>query len=633
MSRALDKRLREALERFHAQDLAGSVRLCREILRQVPKHPDALHLLGIVRLTGGNAQEAVTLLNKAIEAKPGDPAMLENLGVAYLATGNPAAAETMLRMCLRLGASHGLLYMRLGQALALQGKLAEAEKELRTAAARAADDPEVHMNLGNALSGLGRHEDALACYRKVLVLQPRHVDAQHNVGTLLMLMGRNDEAVSAYQAALAVAPDNADCHGKLGVAYSNMGRQEEAIACFRRALAINPDHAPAYSYLGDAYRHQRRYDEAVSCYEKALSIRPGFIEDVASIGLVRAEEGRYAEALDFYRRALSLDPFDADVCRIYGLQCLALGDFEEGWKSLQWRRARTNAVRVERVSDAVLPETAAGKTILLLGKGGIGDELFFLRYVPLLTERGWNVILKCNRKLKTLLQRTGLFGAVIAHDESEPAADWRLLVSDLPLVLHGDRQTRLPSSLRLSVLDERIAPVRERIACFGPPPYIGLTWRAGTPLESQRIRGQSLYKEAPLNLLARSLEGIPGTIIGVQRHPRGLELDALRRDLKRDVHDLSVANEDLEDMLAVLVLLDQYIGVSNTNMHLMAGIGRTARVLVPHPPEWRWMVREGESPWFPGFETYRQQVDGDWTPALGRLARDLHRTLAPQPPS
>jgi hypothetical protein len=105
----------------------------------------------------------------------------------------------------------------------------------------------------------------------------------------------------------------------------------------------------------------------------------------------------------------------------------------------------------------------------------------------------------------------------------------------------------------------------------------------------------------------------------------------LRRELKRDVHDLSVASEDLEDMLALLSLLGEYVGVSNTNMHLMAGVGRTARVLIPHPPEWRWTVREGESPWFPGFETYRQQADGDWTPALGRLARDLRRTLAPQP--
>jgi tetratricopeptide (TPR) repeat protein len=622
----LDKRLTEAFERLRGQDLAGSERLCREILRQVPKHPDALHLLGVLRLMGGNAQEAVRLLNKAIEASPNDLIVLENLGVAYLAVKDPVAAETMLRKSLSLGASHGLLYMRLGLALELQGKLPEAEKELRTAAAKAADDPEVHTNLGNVLYGQGRHQEALACYRKALVLQPRHVNAQYNIGTLMMKMGRNDEAVSAYRAALAVAPDSADCHSNLGVAYSKMGRKEEAIACFRSALAINPNHAHAYSNLGYEYRLQRRYDKAVSCYEKALSNRPGFIDDVANIGMVRAEEGRYAEALDFLRRALSLDTFDSDVRISYGLLCLALGDFEEGWKSFQWRLARTNALRVKQVSDAVLPETATGKTILLLGEQGIGDELFFLRFVPLLTERGCNVIYKCNQKLKTLLQRTGLFAAVIAHDESEPAADWRLLVGDLPLVLHGNRQTRLPSSLRLSVLDERIAPVRERIARFGPPPYIGLTWRAGTPLESQRIRGQSLYKEVPLNLLAWSLEGIPGTIIAIQRHPRDSELDALRRDLKRDVHDLSVANEDLEDMLALLSLLGGYIGVSNTNMHLMAGLGRTARVLVPHPPEWRWMVREGESPWFPGFETYRQKVDGDWTPALGRLARDLHPT-------
>jgi hypothetical protein len=142
-----------------------------------------------------------------------------------------------------------------------------------------------------------------------------------------------------------------------------------------------------------------------------------------------------------------------------------------------------------------------------------------------------------------------------------------------------------------------------------------------------------LYKEAPLNLLARSLEGIPGTIIAIQRHPRDSELDALRRDLKRDVHDLSAASEDLEDMLALLALLDEYIGVSNTNMHLMAGIGKTARVLVPHPPDWRWMLRDGESPWFPGFATYRQRPSGDWTSALERLAQDLRRTLVPQPPA
>ena len=89
------------------------------------------------------------------------------------------------------------------------------------------------------------------------------------------------------------------------------------------------------------------------------------------------------------------------------------------------------------------------------------------------------------------------------------------------------------------------------------------------------------------------------------------------------MHDLSALNEDLEAMLALLALIDDYVGVSNTNMHLRAGVGKTARVLVPCPAEWRWMAQGDESPWFPGFKVYRQKTDGNWNEALGRLAADL----------
>lgn len=49
-------------------------------------------------------------------------------------------------------------------------------------------------------------------------------------------------------------------------------------------------------------------------------------------------------------------------------------------------------------------------------------------------------------------------------------------------------------------------------------------------------------------------------------------------------------NDDLEQMLALPSMIDDYIGVSNTNMHLCAAVGRSARVPVPSPAEWRWMA-------------------------------------------
>ena len=76
-------------------------------------------------------------------------------------------------------------------------------------------------------------------------------------------------------------------------------------------------------------------------------------------------------------------------------------------------------------------------------------------------------------------------------------------------------------------------------------------------------------------------------------------------------------------MLALMELVDDYAGVSNTNMHLRAAAGRYARVLVPRPYEWRWMHSGDASPWFPGFKVYREQRESGWTAPLAELARNL----------
>ena len=89
------------------------------------------------------------------------------------------------------------------------------------------------------------------------------------------------------------------------------------------------------------------------------------------------------------------------------------------------------------------------------------------------------------------------------------------------------------------------------------------------------------------------------------------------------LHDLSFLGDDLPALLGVLATVDEYVSVSNTNIHLLAGIGTTARVLVPYPAEWRWLRREGRSPWFPDFPVYRQTASRDWRTALKQLREEL----------
>jgi predicted O-linked N-acetylglucosamine transferase (SPINDLY family) len=330
-----EEKLRAAFQRFQRQDLAEAERLCGEVLGETPRHPDALHLLGVVRLAGGNAGDAVSLIKQALEGRAQDAAMLENLGVAHLALRNFAAAEALFRETLALGASHGVLYMRLGIALASQGKLSDAEAALREAARRAPRIPDVHLNLGNTLAERGELDGAMAAYDRMLKLQPDHPLAHFNLGNLHRMQGRLDAAAAAYERVLAIEPGNADAHTNLGLVHEQRQRLDEAAACYRQALALQPDHVHALSNLGNTLRQQGRLEEAAECCGKALAIRPNFTDALINLGSVRAAQGRLGDAQALFERALRIEPRLADAHRNLGLLFSGQGRTREAIASFQ----------------------------------------------------------------------------------------------------------------------------------------------------------------------------------------------------------------------------------------------------------------------------------------------------------
>jgi hypothetical protein len=280
---------------------------------------------------------------------------------------------------------------------------------------------------------------------------------------------------------------------------------------------------------------------------------------------------------------------------------------------------------------------------------GLGDEIFFLRYARELHLRGARISYRASDKLRGLLRGANFIHELPATHAPPPEADASILLCDLPHALMALPSSPLPRgslepeysalpqfaqrvaiffpppppTIRLLPDAARVRALGEKLRASGDPPYIGVTWRSGTPLAEQTGRSLVLFKEIPLEKLARAIAPVSGTVISIQRNPKATENSVLSELVGKPVHDLSALNADLESMLALLALLDDYVGVSNTNTHLRATVGRTARVLVPRPADWRWMSAGDESPWFPGFRIYRQGPDGDWEAALGRLRGDL----------
>ena len=223
-----------------------------------------------------------------------------------------------------------------------------------------------------------------------------------------------------------------------------------------------------------------------------------------------------------------------------------------------------------------------------------------------------------------MLGRTGVLDAVLQTGDAAPDFDQVVLAGDLPLLAGCETTGDIPPPLRLRPLDHAVRAAQARLTAAGSGPWLGLSWRAGDPTPA--LGQLALVREIAPAELAAAVAVWPGSIAILQRAPRDAEVAQLRGLIGRPVLDLSALNEDLEQMLALLLLLDEYAGVSNTNMHLRAGLGLNARVLVPDPPDWPWMYRGTASPWFPGFRIYRQDRDAGWGRALSELSADLCAT-------
>jgi Flp pilus assembly protein TadD len=545
-----------------------------------------------------------------------DPAKLVEQARTALRAGDLAGAESAASQALTLEPEHPQLLNLLGLVTLAQRRFADADRLFERAIARDRRAPEFHHNRGIALKSLGRGADAVASFRRARDLAPSHPEILFSLGTALFGEDRLDEATAVLRRVAALAPDRADIRVKLGDTLLKRGRFEEARVEYESAFAAQPSSLDAVVALAFVRYRLGDHAGAESLYRQALSAGRTDVTVLTTLGALDNLRGDFEAAERHFREAIALDPAIPRPHLNLGGLLLLTGRLEEGWKEYRAQAATTPGIaRVESLS-----QLAPGSTIALHGEQGLGDELFFLRWLPGLRSRGFKPRLHLSPRLAPLLVRSA---SVLAGELGSSASDSpevAVRVGDLPPLLWGGEP--YPSSIRLVPSPPALETLRARMAQLGPPPYIGVAWRAGTPLEEQGAVAKVLSKAVPIEVLARILAGARATVVSVQRNPEAGETDGLARFAGLRVHDLSATNTDLEEALALMALLDEYVGVSSTNVHLRHAVGRPSKVLIPNPPEWRWGAR-GESPWFPGTAVYREVVGRGWDEAATRLRRDV----------
>lgn len=648
-----EHQLRQALQKGEAAlsqgDWTTALADGRAAVLLTPTHAGARSLLGLALLQAGHVPEALSELEQAARLAKNNPAILGNLAQAYALAGRHSEAHQTYRRASRLAPAHWPYAQGAAIALAEQGHTTAAEPLLRRLTERFPQEATIWYNLGNLQRNLNKPGDAERSYRAAIRIAPTLLEAQLNLGSVLHAQSQFTAAEFVYRECMLAHPDWVPARLNLISVLIDEGRFDHATQECHALIAREPSVAEAYRFLGAALSQQGRLVEALGAYQAAADLAPGDPANQRSLGGALAELGDLNRALRMLAQADTLEPGALVLKQLQSTIYLSHGLFVDGWSAYRSRPAfmRLSEKWADTVFTQTLPADLSGKQVLVRREQGLGDELFFLRQIPLLKARGARVAVYASAKVAGLIRRSGIADDVQADGAPVPTgADLQILCGDLPHALHSCPSSPLPPSpatlkirdfpirigayfpapvpsLRIAVPFAAIQRSRELLRQLGAPPYVGITWRAGTAAHEQIGADWALSKEIPLTAFGQALRHTPGTLIALQRNPYPGEIDALAIACERRVEDCSGLNENLDDMLALLAIVDDYVGVSNTNMHLRAATGRVARVLVPSPAEWRWLHSGDHSPWFPGFTIYRQSLHGDWTTALAALARDL----------
>ncbi|MDD5104155.1 MAG: tetratricopeptide repeat protein [Desulfuromonadaceae bacterium] len=507
------------------------------------------------------------------------------------------------------------------------------------------------INQGVAFDEQGNFEKALSCYRSAIAYDKDSALLYYNMGNSLKNMGESKKAEEAYEKALSINSQIAEAWHNLAILYQERGKRENAYRCIANALAIRPNFADALHTLGELYQADERLPEAIDSFLKAVRSEPGSARSWNSLGIAyqNAEEDRKAE--ECYRNALKHENTHLHARNNLGaalltlrkahesiyvleqlvemapdyydghwnLACslLAVGNFEHGWAQFEYRLLKHSPVEEEHCDiprwDGVAP--LSGKTILLTGEQAFGDTIQFVRFAPCLAALGTHVILECQAPpLVPLMAGAVGVDRVICRGETLPHVDFRLPLLSLPYKL-GITPVRIAENYPYIHPDQEKLGFWKQLVSLDPGLRVGICWW-GRQTTRNRRRSCSPDLLVPLS-----------EVSGITLYR--LQVGGEAPSPPFELIDHTEKIKDFADTAALISCLDLVITIDTAVAHLAGALGKPVWLMLPPTGDWRWLLEEKDSPWYPSMQIFRQSNEFGWRTVIDRIAKKLRHVTTP----
>jgi Flp pilus assembly protein TadD len=512
---------------------------------------------------------------------------------------------------------------RLNDALTLleDGQYGQAERICRTLVEQDCHDIEPLLLLGLSV-GMQGHTDLAASMLNRVALA-RHGFAHPCSDLARMLLARGNVACVGpqYRACLALTPDDL----RLRYAYAGFLRETgeaiEAVTVLNPVLSAHPDSAEAHDQMGLALAEAGRFPEAAEQFHQAIARDPAQAVFRANLGMMLKIEGQFDAALDAYDAALARAPGDRQIRVNRAVTRLHAGRFAEAWQDEDWVLADPgrSILRSEQLLPPLsrLPDLT-GRTVLVVQEEGLGDTLQFLRYIPLLAQRGARVVVAVPPALSRLMHTVSGVTEVPDGAAPVPRHDFHCSFNGLPRAFETTLET-IPGDVPYLTADPALARQWAERLPAGDTLRVGLCWAGQARPWLTGFVGLDRRRSTSLTTLA-PLAAVPAVrFVSLQKGPAAAEARAAGFDLL----DMMDEVHDFADTAAIVANLDLVISVDTSVVHLAGAVGKPVFMLDRYDNCWRWLSGREDSPWYPSLRIFRQRQSGDWTPVIASVATAL----------
>lgn len=416
----------------------------------------------------------------------------------------------------------------------------------------------------------------------------------------------------------------------LGTLQMERGNNGLAAVLLGEATRALPTFGEAFNNLGIALAREYCDEAADQAYARASELLPAVADIPCNRAGLYVNEGQPSKVMALAGWALEIDA-DHALARWH----MALGMLEAGMltrRAWDYHEARlvpgitkTEIRRYHGETETPWWRGEAGRTVVVHGEQGIGDEIMFASCLPDAIGRvgAERLVFECAPRLATLFARSfpcRVVGTNTVDGSDLPSnfkPDCKIAVGSLPWRFRDGRKS-FPGTPYLAADPAKVAAARARLP--EGRLRVGVSWQGGH--HKTRVDLRSFGEPDPL----LPILGCDADFVSLQ-YTMAAD-DQVKRFESR--HGIKIHHwpdvlraQDYDETAALVASCDLLISVCQSVIHLAGALGKPCWVLVPSRPAWRYGIEGDRMPWYGETVRLFRQKGDDWASLIERVAGEL----------